>query len=166
VLEPKNHRNLGIEGFYTKIMPAFKRKAEATAELVDKRSKQKQESKPNPSVLRAEEPAFPRGGASVLTPLEHKQIHIQARQDVLFEETTGRKAKAIDSEDEENEGDELDENNHVKANDRKARHSSAAQGKRKKTAQSLDGPKLKIEGLSYKVRDVSLSLSFMTLITE
>ena len=39
-----------------------------------------------------EEPAFPRGGANVLTPLEQKQIHIQAKQDVLFEQNTGKKA--------------------------------------------------------------------------
>lgn len=35
---------------------------------------------------REEEPLFPRGGGSVLTPLEKKNIGIQARQDALFEE--------------------------------------------------------------------------------
>ncbi|KAK4146120.1 uncharacterized protein C8A04DRAFT_9988 [Dichotomopilus funicola] len=38
------------------------------------------------SVLKEEEPLFPRGGGSVLTPLEQKQISIQAKKDVLFEE--------------------------------------------------------------------------------
>jgi rRNA biogenesis protein RRP5 len=38
------------------------------------------------SVFNDEEKSFPRGGASVLTPLEHKQIQIQATQDVLFEQ--------------------------------------------------------------------------------
>lgn len=33
-----------------------------------------------------EEAAFPRGGGSILTPLEHKQIQIQATRDVLFEQ--------------------------------------------------------------------------------
>ncbi|KAF2468899.1 nucleic acid-binding protein [Lindgomyces ingoldianus] len=39
------------------------------------------------SVLKNEERSFPRGGASVLTPLEHKQIQIKANQDVLFEQS-------------------------------------------------------------------------------
>ena len=42
------------------------------------------------SVLREEEPAFPRGGASVLTSLEQKQIRIEATQDVLFEQSTSK----------------------------------------------------------------------------
>ena len=41
---------------------------------------------PKPSVFKDEEKSFPRGGASVLTPLEHKQISIKANQDVLFEQ--------------------------------------------------------------------------------
>ena len=44
------------------------------------------EVKAQKSVLKDEEKAFPRGGASVLTPLEHKQIQIKANQDVLFEQ--------------------------------------------------------------------------------
>src|SRR5262245_9633609 len=38
------------------------------------------------SIFKDEEKSFPRGGASVLTPLEHKQIQIKANQDVLFEQ--------------------------------------------------------------------------------
>ncbi len=41
--------------------------------------------------LREEEPLFPRGGGSVLTPLEQKQISIQAKKDVLFEEESAAK---------------------------------------------------------------------------
>ena len=37
------------------------------------------------SILSQEERSFPRGGGSVLTPLEHKQIKAQAERDVLFE---------------------------------------------------------------------------------
>ncbi|KAI5279635.1 rRNA biogenesis protein rrp5, partial [Ascosphaera acerosa] len=37
-----------------------------------------------------EETPFPRGGASVLTPLEQKQISLQAKKDVLFEQTHGK----------------------------------------------------------------------------
>ncbi|GAB1320357.1 rRNA bioproteinsis protein rrp5 [Madurella fahalii] len=41
--------------------------------------------------LKEEEPLFPRGGGSVLTPLEQKQIQIQAKKDVLFEEASSKK---------------------------------------------------------------------------
>ncbi|KAL5120009.1 rRNA biogenesis protein rrp5 [Pleosporales sp. CAS-2024a] len=43
------------------------------------------------SVFRDEAAPFPRGGASVLTPLEHKQIAIKANQDVLFEQSGGKR---------------------------------------------------------------------------
>ena len=49
---------------------------------------------PKLSKLKEEEPLFPRGGGSVLTPLEHKQIQVQARQDVLFEQESGGQKKA------------------------------------------------------------------------
>ncbi|KAM7184664.1 rRNA biogenesis protein rrp5 [Rhypophila sp. PSN 637] len=45
------------------------------------------------SHLKEEEPLFPRGGGSVLTPLEHKQIQIQAKQDVLFEQESSKAKK-------------------------------------------------------------------------
>ncbi|RDA87250.1 hypothetical protein CP532_1341 [Ophiocordyceps camponoti-leonardi (nom. inval.)] len=38
------------------------------------------------SLLRNEEPMFPRGGGSVLTPLEKKKIHLEAKADALHEE--------------------------------------------------------------------------------
>jgi rRNA biogenesis protein RRP5 len=38
------------------------------------------------SVLKDEEPMFPRGGGSVLTPLEQKQIHLEAKADAMREE--------------------------------------------------------------------------------
>ena len=49
----------------------------------------------NSSILDDEERAFPRGGASVLTPLEHRQIQIQATRDVLFEEKGQKNAVEI-----------------------------------------------------------------------
>jgi rRNA biogenesis protein RRP5 len=45
------------------------------------------------SRLKEEEPLFPRGGGSVLSPLEHRQISIQAKQDVLFEQKSGEEDK-------------------------------------------------------------------------
>ncbi|KAI0971798.1 hypothetical protein F4678DRAFT_431980 [Xylaria arbuscula] len=50
-------------------------------------------STPAVSRLKEEEPLFPRGGGSVLSPLEHRQISIQAKQDVLFEQESGQGAK-------------------------------------------------------------------------
>ena len=47
----------------------------------------KSESTAPKSIFKDEERSFPRGGASVLTPLEHKQIQIKATQDVLFEQS-------------------------------------------------------------------------------
>ncbi|KAH8178609.1 s1 RNA binding domain-containing protein [Sarocladium implicatum] len=47
------------------------------------------------SVLKEEEPMFPRGGGSVLTPLEQKQINMEAKADARHEEefeTTGKAA--------------------------------------------------------------------------
>ncbi|KAK4650317.1 rRNA biogenesis protein rrp5 [Podospora pseudocomata] len=49
-------------------------------------------STPATSLIKEEEPLFPRGGASVLTPLEQKQIQIQAKNDVLFEEAASKKS--------------------------------------------------------------------------
>lgn len=45
-------------------------------------------------MLRDEEPLFPRGGGSILTPLEQKRIQIEAKADALREEefNTGKKS--------------------------------------------------------------------------
>jgi rRNA biogenesis protein RRP5 len=59
-------------------------------------SRPKHPSASGVSRLKEEEPLFPRGGASVLSPLEHKQISIQAKQDVLFEQESGEGAKKTD----------------------------------------------------------------------
>src|ERR1700712_1393200 len=44
-----------------------------------------------------EEAAFPRGGASLLTPLEHKQIQIEATRDVLFEQQSSKSSKKVEN---------------------------------------------------------------------
>ncbi len=48
------------------------------------------------SRLKEEEPLFPRGGGSVLSPLEQKQIQIQAKKDVLFEQDSGGASQKAD----------------------------------------------------------------------
>jgi len=81
------------------------------------------------TVLKDEEPLFPRGGGSVLTPLEQKQISIQAKKDVLFEE-----AKKGGKED--------------KAN--KSKKKSKAKTEESAT-KSKDEDSVKIESLNFKV---------------
>jgi rRNA biogenesis protein RRP5 len=74
---------------------AKRRKSDVAAEPAPAKPKS-ESSAPKPSVFKDEEKSFPRGGASVLTPLEHKQIHIKANQDVLFEQTGGKRTGGDD----------------------------------------------------------------------
>ncbi|KAL2181483.1 uncharacterized protein P884DRAFT_214576 [Thermothelomyces heterothallicus CBS 202.75] len=79
--------------------PSKRAKASESAKAKDDSNKGAKESKspakpPATTVIskpKEEEPLFPRGGGSVLTPLEQKQISIQARKDVLFEEQSESK---------------------------------------------------------------------------
>ena len=90
------------------------------------------------SKVREEDVAFPRGGASVLTPLEQKQIQIEATQDVLFEQQGAKSSRMeVDGE----------EGNVTATKKPKVR------GKGKKGAQpaEVEEQAVKVEGLSYKV---------------
>lgn len=95
-----------------------------------------------------EEPAFQRGGASVLTPLEHKQIQIQAKRDALFEQSTGQKARNTEYEDEENEDDAKIEPSDAPG---KPKANTKVKRKRAKETEEEEAPGVRIEGLSYKV---------------
>ena len=68
-------------------------KPHANSSQSTKTSQQKPASTAGVSRLKEEEPLFPRGGGSVLSPLEHRQISIQAKQDVLFEQQSTQGAK-------------------------------------------------------------------------
>jgi rRNA biogenesis protein RRP5 len=94
---------------------------------------------PKLSRVREEEAAFPRGGASILTPLEHKQIQIEATRDVLFEQAGGKSSRP----EEEGGGDETAV---------RKKHKSKSKGKGKKAAENAEPEEetVKIEGLSYK----------------
>lgn len=80
------------------------------------------------SKLKEDEPLFPRGGGSVLSPLEHKQIQIQAKSDALFEEQSGASAKKAE-----------------KASRKKKRKSEVEEPSKP------DEDAVKIESLNYKV---------------
>lgn len=131
-----------------RIMAPNKRKVESADR--DTRPSKKSKSSTASSkiaVLPKEEPSFPRGGASVLTPLEQKQIQVQARNDVLFEQETGKKAPRSEYEDEENESD-------VPAPaatfSGRAKRKPTAKARSKSTGLAAKEKAVRIEGLSYR----------------
>jgi rRNA biogenesis protein RRP5 len=93
------------------------------------------------SVLKDEEPMFPRGGGSVLTPLEQKQIQLEAKADALREEEfdtgkTGTKKKNA------------------------AKVAKAAKKGKKGTDNAPQEDHVKVESLSFKVNARSSSQLF------
>jgi hypothetical protein len=103
------------------------------------------------TVLREDEPSFPRGGGSVLTPLERKQIQIQATKDVLFEQK-GAKGPSADFEDgdqdEDAEMEDVDDTTTTKK-------SRKRKSKGKKDAKADAKEKgVRVEGLNFKVRSI------------
>ena len=127
-------------------MAPIKRKGDG--ENADARPEKKARPSPSASklsILREEEPAFPRGGASILTPLEHKQIQIQAKQDVLFEQDAGKKPTKHDFEDAQDEG-QADQLSNAPT---KTRRSHKSKHKKAKIAGVVEKG-VRIEGLSYK----------------
>ena len=104
----------------------------------------KSQKAPQPSVFKDEERAFPRGGASVLTPLEHKQIMIEATQDVLFEQA-GNKRPGKSAESDDGVGGEIE------ATPRTGKKTKKAKGSRKVAIPEIEEARIRTEGLSYKV---------------
>lgn len=128
-------------------MASLKRKGDKTPHNDRPEKKAKAFAAKTP-LLQDEEAPFPRGGASVLTPLEHKQIQVQAKQDVLFEQTTGRKAPRNEFGDQENQ--ELSEENPDATPLPRAKKSRGA-SKTKRAPKPTEEKPLRIESLSYKV---------------
>jgi rRNA biogenesis protein RRP5 len=102
------------------------------------------------SQLANEQPAFPRGGADILTPLEKKQIRAQAERDVLIEQKQKKINHLFDSPEDdaislEGQGDDLSEiGGQVKKS--KSNKSSKRLKVQKVNAESTP----RIEGLNYK----------------
>ena len=90
---------------------------------------------------RDEEQAFPRGGASVLTPLEHKQIQIEATRDVLFEQQHAKSRETGP-----------DESGATAAK----KHKKKAKGKKGTEPAAEEEDKIVIEGLNFKVCSTGL----------
>lgn len=121
------------------------RKSDASAEGVKaaKSPNAKSQNAPQKSVFKDEEKAFPRGGASVLTPLEHKQIQIKANQDVLFEQAGLKRTGGDDLSDVASEdGAE----NAPKAGKKKKKSK-----KSKKNHAEEEEETVRVESLSFKV---------------
>jgi len=93
---------------------------------------------PAPSALRDDEASFPRGGASALTPLEHKEVANEAMKDALFEAggTTAPSSLIAAS---------TQKKQQQRHSDRKKEKKGDVNEKKEKDT----GPK--VEGLSYKV---------------
>ena len=94
------------------------------------------------SKTREEDAPFPRGGASLLTPLEHKQIQIEATRDVLFEQQGPKSKTAVVG----------DSDRQVERTEKKPKSKKKSKKETKNLAQ--DEEAVKIEGLSYKVRSL------------
>ncbi|KAL4871045.1 hypothetical protein BDV12DRAFT_164650 [Aspergillus spectabilis] len=102
------------------------------------------------TVLKDDEPSFPRGGGSVLTPLERKQIHIKATKDVLFEQKSGAKKPSKNSDDEGFEDDtDMEDAEEVAVSSKKPQK---RKGKTTRESKKEKGDKqgVRIEGLSFK----------------
>ncbi|KAI1769576.1 nucleic acid-binding protein [Hypoxylon sp. FL1150] len=113
--------------------PSKRSKSDKTSSKSD--AKRNADSKPAStsavSRLKEEEPLFPRGGGSILTPLEHKQISIQAKQDVLFEQESGQNVKKSE-----------------KTSKKQRKSKSSKDGKFTKTHQDDEGAR--IQSLNFK----------------
>ncbi|KAM0373594.1 hypothetical protein ACHAPY_008830 [Fusarium culmorum] len=66
--------------------PTTTEKVGKDAKLAPKKSAEAPEKAPVVSILKEDEPMFPRGGASILTPLEQKKINIEAKADAMRDE--------------------------------------------------------------------------------
>ncbi|KAL2429679.1 rRNA biogenesis protein rrp5 [Exophiala dermatitidis] len=150
--------------------PATKRSksdSKPKAEAASTSSAQDKKAKPNSvSVLAKEQPAFPRGGAGVLTPLERKQIQKKATRDAEREQKQGRDlfdegSKSLhDTSDEEAPSDVDTE---VKKPTKRQRKKKA----RSKDAADTTEPEVRIEGLSYKrITTGSLILGQITAVSS
>ena len=109
------------------------------------------ETRPQPvSILKTEQPAFPRGGAGLLTPLEKKQIQARATRDAiaehkrekdLFGSTSRPAADYSEEEDFPSDADELSQ---------KPSKRNLTKKKKQTTDGALHEPGVRIESLTFK----------------
>ncbi|KAF2156934.1 nucleic acid-binding protein [Myriangium duriaei CBS 260.36] len=131
----------------------------AIAKKKSKPADEPQRKPPKSTLLLDEDRSFPRGGASVLTPLEQRQIRAEADRDVLFEEQG--KSKVVREEYGEDE-------DAAKTRSTKTANKNKKKGKQSREhAGKADGEEVKIHGLGYKnLTTGSLVLGQVTNITS
>lgn len=111
------------------------------------------------SVLRDDEPSFPRGGASVLTPLERKEIQNQATKDVLFEQKGPKKPSGDLGDDDEEGGDvEMGNAGEPTTTVKKSRKKRSKAKKQADHDTTDEKQSVRIEGLSFNVFCPSYSI--------
>lgn len=117
--------------------PSKKAKSEKSTKREDRKAAKDTEKTPSSAkpiaAIQGDEPLFPRGGGSVLTPLEHKQITIQAKQDALFEGDSGKPSRKTEK------------------SDKKRKRKSSKKEDKTSDASAKDEDAVRIEGLNYKV---------------
>ena len=97
------------------------------------------------SVLKEEEPMFPRGGGSVLTPLEQKQINQDAKADARREEEFETSGKAAA---------------------KKKRKASQKTSKKSQSTKEETDDSVKIESLNFKVRHLRFMVPYQGELTN
>ncbi|KAL4768255.1 hypothetical protein BDW60DRAFT_132153 [Aspergillus nidulans var. acristatus] len=102
------------------------------------------------TVLRDDEPSFPRGGGSVLTPLERKQIHIKATKDVLFEQNSGTKKPSKDEDEAFQEDTDMEDADEDASTPAKKSQKRKGKGKKDAKQDKREKKGVRIEGLSFK----------------
>lgn len=127
------------------------RKEEASSE----RRPQKDTATPKPatarpqpvSIIQEEERSFSRGGGGVLTPLEHKQIQIQATKDALFEKSGQKPAKGAEEilDDGQVDGTENESPRDGPSTKRKKK----VKGKQQPAKDAVE-QRIRVEGLKFK----------------
>ncbi|KAI1610942.1 30S ribosomal protein S1 [Exophiala viscosa] len=147
--------------------PANKRsKSDAKSQTNTAAPELNKSQKPKPaSILTKEQPAFPRGGASLLTPLERKQIQVKASQDVARERKqqqdlfgSGR-TQPEDTSDEGETGEPQKAAKQVKKKSQKT--------KERPEISTSHTPEVQIGGLNYKrITSGSLILGQVTSISS
>lgn len=126
---PKSAKNSKEARPTKKEAPAKDAKPAAKAHRKSDGATEERSKAPMISVLKDDEPVFPRGGGSVLTPLEQKKIQMEAKADAIREEEfeTGAKTQ------------------------KKKTKKPAVKGD-KKTDKKAEEDTVKIESLNFKVR--------------
>lgn len=103
---------------------------------------------PAPSVLAKEQPAFPRGGAGLLTPIERRQIQAKASRDAAREH---KKAQDLFGGFAGNAQDSSDEDGGLPSEDEQAKpEKTSRKTKARKKGTETEKPDVFIGGLSYK----------------